>query len=596
MKVEVSYLKAHPLSGMLYYRRVFPEELRPHILENGRSRTELKVSLGARSLNEPGAMARHDAVATRYDALVANARKIASAAYDRLDVSQIRYLADNFLHHHLALDEASRFGEPSPAFPFETRRDYEADYLECREMLNDYDGAGLLAYWQDWATSYTRALGYTYDPSTPAFAALCRSLGEASCRLWLALDKRIDGRGGATPEAPTAPEAIGGSGGARIHQAAPAGPSRSFEAIAKELMVNPRLASTFTPGVADHVRTALRFIRETLGTPSPAELTRAAVSSVLDLMAQRPVKLPAAERDLGLPELARLYQGQPGVRRMSPRTQEVRMSSMSTLWKMAIKEGPIPDEIPNPFVGREYAKTPWRQKTAIGFSAEELTSYFSLPPFQEGARPVRGRGEAIFWLPLIAMFTGARPEEVAQLLVADIHTRELDGRWVVRFTDEGTHPLKGPQTLKTAKYESGRRTFPVPQALLDLGLPQYLNFLRREGSTALFPLLRLKGRRGDLYSSFGGWFGDYLYDNGVLSRGTGRQPVREFRHTWTTAARASGIARDAREYLQGRKPPGRGTTDDDYGEKHVLSDQISRLVFPLDITALVPVWRPPAGL
>lgn len=59
------------------------------------------------------------------------------------------------------------------------------------------------------------------------------------------------------------------------------------------------------------------------------------------------------------------------------------------------------------------------------------------------------------------MFTGARPEEVAQLLVADIFQHDRDGRWVIRFTDKGVHPVKGQHSLKTENQESGRRTFPV---------------------------------------------------------------------------------------------------------------------------------------
>ena len=153
--------------------------------------------------------------------------------------------------------------------------------------------------------------------------------------------------------------------------------------------------------------------------------------------------------------------------------------------------------------------------------------------------------------------------------------------------------MKGAQTLKTARYESGERTFPIPEALVALGLLDYHRFLEQRGEKALFPQLRLKGRRGGLYPSFGGWFADYVYDHGVIPRGAERQPVREFRHTWTTAARTSGIARDAREYLQGRKPAGRGTTDEDYGVKDGLADQIDRLEFPIDLMGLVPPWTPP---
>jgi len=222
-----------------------------------------------------------------------------------------------------------------------------------------------------------------------------------------------------------------------------------------------------------------------------------------------------------------------------------------------------------------------------------------MPPYKDGARPVRGRGETIYWLPLIALYTGARPEEVAQLLVADIFQHRSDGRWVIRFTDEGVHPIKGPQTLKTERTETGARTFPVPRALLDLGLPDYLAHLQGSGELALFPLLRRKNRRPGIYDSFGGWFGEYVYEQGVLPRDAGRKPVREFRHTWSTAARSSGIYREAMEFIQGHTAQG-GSSSEEYGDRRALGNQIDKLKIidmhgeEVDIVSFVPRWKPPA--
>jgi integrase len=591
------HLQTDPKTGILRYRRAFPAELRPYVSSDGRPLRELKVSLGARSLNSPEAKARHAAAARRYDVMVARARKLASGVYDRLDPPLVKYLAGNYLQRVLELDETARWRQPPPDIPFLTRRDYEADYEESRELLETYDAAGLVEYWGPWALEYAQAYGHTFDASTPAFADLCRALGEAACQLWLALDNRIEGIPVATPKPVAAPEPIEEDS---LPPKATLGPSRSFDAIAQELLDNTRLASTFTPGVAEHVRTCLRYIRETLGTPAPEELTRAAISSLLDLMNQRPTKLLATERNLGLRELADLYADRPEVKRMSPRTQEVRMSSMSTLWKTAADNGAIPASLANPFVGRKYAKTSYRDKKERGFSADELRAYFGLPPFQLGERPVRGRGETIYWLPLLALYTGARPEEVAQLLVADVFPHDRDGRWVIRFTDEGIHPVKGPQSLKTAHNESGPRIFPVPQPLLDLGFVAYLMYLKDHGELALFPRLRRKGRRTGIYDSFGVWFPGYVYDHGVFERDTGRQPVRGFRHTWTTAARASGLYREAEEYIQGHQPPGGGSSNIAYGFRDVLGDQIHTLRIidmhgeEVDVAALVKPWSPPA--
>ena len=308
VKVNVSYLQPDPKTGILRYRRAFPVPLRPFVRQDGRPMTELKKSIGARSLNEPGAKARHDAIAAEYDAMVAKARKLAEGTFDELMPHLVTYLADNFLHCHLALDEASRWRQPPPEFPFETRRDYEEDYLECREMLSSYDADGLVDFWRDWAMSYTQALGYLFDPTTPAFASLCRELGEASCKLWLALDQRIDERQVATPEASVLPKAHRvEAAGTRAQQAAPQATvdcGRTFEAVALELIDNPRMG--IREGVKEHVRTALRFIGETLGSPAPSELTQVAVGQLLDLMALRPVKLPKAEWAMSLPDLADL--------------------------------------------------------------------------------------------------------------------------------------------------------------------------------------------------------------------------------------------------------------------------------------------------
>jgi hypothetical protein len=111
----------------------------------------------------------------------------------------------------------------------------------------------------------------------------------------------------------------------------------------------------------------------------------------------------------------------------------------------------------------------------------------------------------------------------------------------------------------------------------------------------MFPLLRRKGKRSGIYASFGEWMCDYIYDQGVLERGGGRQPVREFRHTWTTAARTSLIPREAMEYIQGHRPPEGGSSHEVYGERHVLGDWIEKLAFKVDVAALVKPWKAPAS-
>lgn len=330
---------------------------------------------------------------------------------------------------------------------------------------------------------------------------------------------------------------------------------------------------------------------EALGDLRPEELTRERVTTFLDLIIQRPAKLAKGEFDLPLPELVARYADRPDVPRLTQKTVEAYIIALNVRWKDGQRDGVIAEGLASPFSDRKIARGTGRKKTATGFTAAELRAYFAMPPFASGARPVRGKGEAVYWIPLLLLFTGARPEEVAQLLVVDLFQREIDGRWMIRFTNEGMHPVKGQQSLKTEGHESGVRAFPIPQSLIDLGLIRYRTALQDAGELALFPLLRRKGKRSGIFASFGEWMGPYVYEQGVLEAGTGRQPVREFRHTWSTAARASRIPKEAMKYIQGHKDEDDRSASDGYGELEALGDRIDDLRFPVDILELVKPWE-----
>lgn len=216
---------------------------------------------------------------------------------------------------------------------------------------------------------------------------------------------------------------------------------------------------------------------------------------------------------------------------------------------------------------------------------------FTQPIFTGGAQPRWGKGETAYWLPLLALYTGARPEELVQLVLADIREDTTSGRWLLDLQARSLHPEKGAQRLKTDKKGSGGRIIPVPLPLLSLNFLAYVRYLKEQGSEALFPLLRVRNKFGRLYSSFGEKWCRHLYDEGILVEGTGRQPMREFRHTWTTAARASGIPKDARDYIQGHKSS--GNANDDYGDRRPLGLLIDQYQPAIDILKLVKPWQPP---
>jgi len=83
-----------------------------------------------------------------------------------------------------------------------------------------------------------------------------------------------------------------------------------------------------TPGLnigqstQEAARTALRFFRETHGYLRPAAITKAIVTEWLDLLAQRPSKLPKADRSLKLRTVVAKYMDRDDIPRLNPNTYE----------------------------------------------------------------------------------------------------------------------------------------------------------------------------------------------------------------------------------------------------------------------------------
>ncbi len=90
--------------------------------------------------------------------------------------------------------------------------------------------------------------------------------------------------------------------------------------MAQTILDSPR--QSVSASTRESSATALRFFRETHGSPTPAKITRDMVNEWLDLLAQRPARLPATQRALPLRDLVDLYQGQDDVKRLTAKTYD----------------------------------------------------------------------------------------------------------------------------------------------------------------------------------------------------------------------------------------------------------------------------------
>jgi len=553
--------------GRIFYQRNFTEALRPFLSE---PRSKHKVSLGVRFLNA-SAMRVWEAANRQFETDVRAAtvakqlhEKKTTGKFDRLSDDLLKFLVDTFERDWLLRLDAA----------LKAQTDDRVDRLKAgiEWMMPEYlgwraenDREAMEEHWGPQLDALLEEEGYRLDPNDEdARDRLLWALNETALKAKKPAKKILRGKLVDIPSPPHRP--------ARKAQDVPAAPEDSFESIVEKLLES-KTAPVGAP-TKESNRAALRFFREACGSPAPKEITRAMVGDWLEMLAQKPALVPKDQRNIPLPKLVTLYANRDDVPRLSQKSLRGHASALGASWKRAVKAGRIDRDWHNPFSDPHLEKVKVR-RAPKGFSAEEVEAIFGLPMFTEGERPRGGKGEASYWLPLIMLFTGARPEEVAQLLVADIYKDPKSQQWVLRITDEGLHPHKGQQRLKNG--ETGR-TFPVPATLVDLGLLRYHAALKKAGEAALFPMLRVKGERGNLYDQFGQWWSGFIKDHGVVLDGLGRQPMREFRHTWTTAARTVGVPREVMSYITGHKQADKHAGDD-YGDRSPLGQGINKVQF-----------------
>jgi len=120
-------------------------------------------------------------------------------------------------------------------------------------------------------------------------------------------------------------------------------------------------------------------------------------------------------------------------------------------------------------------KPPRKRNARLPFAPEDIAEIFGKPAFtgfsgraDEGYRKQPGDKlvkDAKFWMPIIALYTGARMEEIGSTLVREI--RQVDGVWVFDLLDRGDED--SDEHDRSIKNDQSRRIVPLHQKLIDLG-------------------------------------------------------------------------------------------------------------------------------
>lgn len=194
-----------------------------------------------------------------------------------------------------------------------------------------------------------------------------------------------------------------------------------------------------------------------------------------------------------------------------------------------------------------YFKNPWpgldiRWRTTLQrqpWSDAHLSLLFDHEIWRNGRLPsdTKAGGIAAYWIPLLALYTGARCSEICQLRTSDVCMNGTAA--TIRITDEGTG-----QRVKT---QAGHRNVPIHSELVRLG---FLDYVKSVKETNLWPLLPQREGKA------GGYFSHYF---GELRRSLGIPPdtvFHSFRHSVRTKLVEAHVAETVIDRILGHESSG----------------------------------------
>lgn len=231
---------------------------------------------------------------------------------------------------------------------------------------------------------------------------------------------------------------------------------------------------------------------------------------------------------------------------VSPSSADNRLQALQSLLKWGFKHEYIHHTAQLATEGKFNLTKTQRTKQMEGaepFSVAELNQIFDLVAYtQYTTKNTKEKSDARYWMPFIALFTGMRLEEIAQLQTVDIQKAEG-----LNYFDVNS---KGGKSLKTA---SAERKIPIHQTLIRLG---FLDYVRGLKVGVLFP--ELKKTANGFGNPVSKAFIRHLEDIGVRKDGKGRTKVfHSFRDTFNNfLERVSSVTPEVRLTLMGHAQNG----------------------------------------
>lgn len=278
--------------------------------------------------------------------------------------------------------------------------------------------------------------------------------------------------------------------------------------------------------------------------------------------------------------------------RLAPQTQRSYLDVFADIMALGLKKRLLPS---NPALGikplkrddvaPEDKRKPWRPEQLKAFFEGKFYKRFAPDADKPYAKDdVAWR----FWMPLIMLYSGARPNEIAQLTAADFQVTPKGTVFMNLLDDETDDDESGGRRAIKVKTATSRRRIPVHPLLQRFGLLDFVSHVSDSGripNARLFPSLK-PNEYGNLAWYALRRFNEFFFkEETKLDR---RQSAYSLRHNVRDALRTVGASPDALRAIAGWAT-GTKAASDNYGDPgdpdhHV--EWVEKIGYDLDLSFL----------
>ena len=293
------------------------------------------------------------------------------------------------------------------------------------------------------------------------------------------------------------------------------------------------------PRTDDQIKSGFEKFLEIIGGDKPVqEITKGQCRQYKETLLKLPRSMTAKDRQKTVSDLLSTLPAPGKYKTLGASTINKYLHNLSHLFAWAKGQGFYEGENPvdGLIINKRQHGTKEKRKP---FTDEDLALIFG-DEFKEQRvkRPER------YWVLLILLFTGARREEAAQLLVSDV--KEHDGIWYFDITPDEELGERSGEPRKKLKTQGSKRRVPIHSKLLEFGFLRYVEETKKGRHSRLF--YQLEKNRNGYGDAVGKWFGRHLNKIGITDPA---KVIHSFRHTVVTRLTAAGVPQDMREVIVG---------------------------------------------